>query len=153
MDETGARRKRMRKLPMEDWQVLIKDHHQGYIDWQTYEANQQRMATNTQPHTHAKAQEQARGAREGSALLQGIGRCGHCGRRLHTHYRGRTATPGFHCAGKVLSPGVGCIASMSAASHRPRRRSGERVGRPHHDDARPEGAFAHPHRGGHDPRR
>ena len=108
LDETGARRKRVRKLPREDWQVLIKDHHQGYIDWQTYEANQQRMANNIQPRTHAKAQEQTRGAaREGSALLQGIARCGHCGRRLHTHYRGRNAAPGYHCPGKVLVAGRG----------------------------------------------
>ncbi|WP_407660227.1 zinc ribbon domain-containing protein, partial [Mesorhizobium tianshanense] len=66
------------------------------------------MAANTQPRTHAKAQEQAGGAaREGGALLQGIARCGHCGRRLHTHYRGRTATPGYHCAGKVIVEGRG----------------------------------------------
>ena len=108
LDATGARRKRVRKLPQGDWQVLIKDHHQGYIDWQTYEANQQRMANNTQPRPHAKAQEQARGAaREGSALLQGIARCGHCGRRLRTHYRGRNAAPGYHCAGKTIVEGRG----------------------------------------------
>jgi DNA invertase Pin-like site-specific DNA recombinase len=108
LDETGARRKRVRKLPREDWRVLIKDHHESYIDWQTYEANQQRMANNTQPRPHAKAQEQARGAtREGSALLQGLARCGHCGRRLHIHYRGRHATPGYHCPGKVLVAGRG----------------------------------------------
>jgi hypothetical protein len=40
-------------------------------------------------------------------VLQGIARCGHCGRRLHTHYRGRTATPGYHCAGKVIVEGRG----------------------------------------------
>ena len=45
--------------------------------------------------------------REGSALLQGIATCGHCGRRLHTHYRGRHSTPGYHCAGKDLVNGRG----------------------------------------------
>jgi hypothetical protein len=45
--------------------------------------------------------------REGSALLQGLANCGHCGRRLHTHYRGRTSTPGYHCPGKVLVEGRG----------------------------------------------
>lgn len=38
--------------------------------------------------------------REGSALLPGIGMCGHRGRRLRTYYRGRNRTPGYHCAGK-----------------------------------------------------
>jgi uncharacterized protein YndB with AHSA1/START domain len=45
--------------------------------------------------------------REGSALLQGIATCGHCGRRLHTHYRGRNSTPGYHCAGKDIVEGRG----------------------------------------------
>ncbi|BCH12329.1 hypothetical protein MesoLj131c_65870 (plasmid) [Mesorhizobium sp. 131-3-5] len=108
LDETGARRKRMRKLPMDEWQVLIKDHHQGYIDWPTFETNQQRMANNTQPRPHSEGAERSAGAvREGGALLQGIARCGHCGRRLRTHYRGRNATPGYHCAGKAIVDGRG----------------------------------------------
>jgi len=45
--------------------------------------------------------------REGSALLQGVATCGHCGRRLHTHYRGRNSTPGYHCSGKDLVNGRG----------------------------------------------
>src|SRR5262244_68603 len=43
LDASGARKKRMRHLPREQWQVLIKEHHQGYIDWSTYEANQRRI--------------------------------------------------------------------------------------------------------------
>jgi hypothetical protein len=103
LDAAGARKKRIRKLPREEWQVLIKDHHPGYIDWQTYEANQQRIAKNTRPGPH-----KAGGAvREGSALLQGLASCGHCGRRLRTHYTGRTSSPGYHCAGEHLVKGRG----------------------------------------------
>jgi predicted DNA-binding transcriptional regulator AlpA len=39
--------------------------------------------------------------------LQGIATCGHCGRRLHVHYRGRNSAPGYHCAGKDLVNGRG----------------------------------------------
>src|SRR5262245_24348312 len=102
-----GRRKRVRHLPRAEWQVLIPEHHPGFIDWQTYEANQERIARNTKPGPH-----QAGGAvREGGALLQGLARCGHCGRRLHTHYRGRKASPGYHCPGKVLveNRGVYCL--------------------------------------------
>ena len=35
-------------------------------------------------------------------LLQGLAVCGHCGRKLRTHYTGRTASPGYHCAGKRI---------------------------------------------------
>jgi DNA invertase Pin-like site-specific DNA recombinase len=103
IDEQGAVRKRVRHLPMEQWAVLIQDHHPGFIDWATYQANQARLDSNTRPQPH-----QAGGAvREGSALLQGIVTCGHCGRRLMTHYRGRNSTPGYHCAGKDLVNGRG----------------------------------------------
>jgi len=45
--------------------------------------------------------------REGTALLQGIAVCGHCGRKLRTHYTGRTACPGYHCSGKSIVNGRG----------------------------------------------
>lgn len=104
LDASGQRKKRMRHLPQSEWQVLIKEHHEGFIDWQTYEANQTRLAANTRPGPH-----KAGGAvREGSALLQGLVSCGHCGRRLKTHYSGRNITPGYHCAGKTIVEGRGC---------------------------------------------
>jgi DNA invertase Pin-like site-specific DNA recombinase len=103
VDANGAVRKRIRHLPMEQWAVLIPEHHPGFIDWATYQANQARLDSNTRPKPH-----QAGGAvREGSALLQGIVTCGHCGRRLHIHYRGRNSTPGYHCSGKDLVAGRG----------------------------------------------
>jgi predicted DNA-binding transcriptional regulator AlpA len=45
--------------------------------------------------------------REGTALLQGLAVCGHCGRKLRTHYTGRTASPGYHCPGKRIENGRG----------------------------------------------
>ena len=45
--------------------------------------------------------------REGAALLQGLATCGKCGRRLHTHYTGRNAAPGYHCSGKNIVEGRG----------------------------------------------
>ena len=87
--------------------MLIPEQHPGSIDWPTYQANQARLDRNTRPQPH-----QAGGAlREGTALLQSIATCGHCGRRLRTHYRGRNITPGYHCAGKdiVSGRGVYCL--------------------------------------------
>ena len=45
--------------------------------------------------------------REGSALSQGLGSCGHCGRRLRPHDRVRSSAPGYHCAGDRLAEGRG----------------------------------------------
>src|SRR6516225_12037754 len=72
IDASGARKKRIRHLPRDQWQVLIKEHHEGYIDWPTYEANQARFATNTRPRPHNDPSNSGGAVREGSALLQGL---------------------------------------------------------------------------------
>ena len=107
VDEQGRVRKRTRHLPQAEWAVLLPDHHPGFIDWATYQANQARIDANVHPQPH-----QAGGAvREGAALLQGLAICGKCGRRLHTHYQGRNSSPGYHCSGKdiVQGRGVYCL--------------------------------------------
>jgi DNA invertase Pin-like site-specific DNA recombinase len=103
VDAQGAVTTRTRHLPLDQWAVLLPAHHPGFIDWDTFLANQARIDANVHPAPH-----QAGGAvREGTALLQGLAVCGHCGRRLHTHYSGRTAAPGYHCAGKTIVNGRG----------------------------------------------
>src|SRR5437867_2674168 len=52
VDQAGHLRKRLRRLPRSQWTVLIPDHHQGFIDWDTFEANQVRIAANTRPRPH-----------------------------------------------------------------------------------------------------
>jgi len=103
LDEGGRLRKRIRQRPRAEWPVFIRDHHEGFIDWPTFEANQKRLAQNARPRPHHSG-----GAvREGAALLQGLAVCGHCGRRLAVHYSGRYSTPGYHCAGKTIVNGRG----------------------------------------------
>lgn len=99
----GTIQQRIRRLPRAEWGILLPNHHEGFINWDTYEANQARLGSNVHPHAHLPG-----GAvREGAALLQGLATCGHCGRRLHTHYSGRSAAPGYHCSGKDLVEGRG----------------------------------------------
>ena len=103
VDEQGSLKKRTRHLPITQWAVLLPEHHPGFINWETFEANQVRIDSNVHPKPN-----QAGGAlREGSALLQGIASCGHCGRRLRIYYSGRNSTPGYYCAGKDVVNGRG----------------------------------------------
>ena len=103
VDDQGHVRKRVRRLLPPEWAVLLRSHHKGFIDWETYEANQQRLASNTRPRPHAPG-----GAvREGAALLQGLATCGRCGRRLKVFYSGRHSSPGYHCAGDTIVNGRG----------------------------------------------
>ncbi len=103
VDDAGKLRQRVRKLPRSEWSVLIRDHHKGFIDWETFEANQVRIGNNTRPRAH----DPANAVREGSALLQGIATCGRCGRGLRVYYSGRAATPGYYCSGSVIVNGRG----------------------------------------------
>jgi len=103
VDDDGRTRTRSRRVGKDDWEVLIVDHHPGYIDWATWEANQARIGANTRP----KAHEPGGAVREGAALLQGVATCSACGRRLAVHYQGSNSTPGYHCAGRELLAGRG----------------------------------------------
>src|SRR5580693_3728936 len=40
VDEQGTVKTRLRHLPIDKWSVLIPEHHPGFIDWTTFEANQ-----------------------------------------------------------------------------------------------------------------
>lgn len=101
-----AGRKRVMKglrRAQDQWQVLIKDHHDGYIDWNVFEHNQRVIADNS----NMKG-EMARGAlRQGEALLAGLLRCGHCGRKLHVAYSGKDGnTCRYHCRGAAINHGA-----------------------------------------------
>ncbi len=73
--------------PPEAWDVVIRDHHDAYIDWAEYERNQTLLAANA--YGRVGGQKSGRGGR---ALLAGMLTCGRCGRGLAVAYTG--APPG-----------------------------------------------------------
>jgi len=85
--EDGRARKataRARK-PREKWNVLILDNHVGYITWEAYLENQAMLESNA-----AQREPTGKGAaKNGPALLAGLLRCGHCGRKLFVAYGGK----------------------------------------------------------------
>ncbi len=86
----GSVRDTTYEQPRSEWAVVIQDHHAGYIGWEQYLANQQRLAANT-------TRSGARPAREGLALCQGIVYCGSCGRSMSTNYQAN-GRPFYDCA-------------------------------------------------------
>ena len=46
LDAEQQPRKRVRERPDAHWHVLINEHHEGYISWETFERNQRRIAGN-----------------------------------------------------------------------------------------------------------
>ena len=105
---TGSRvtvengRKRVRRglrRARADWDVLIHDHHEGYVAWEEFERNQRLIADN------ANCQgAMVRGAvRRGDALLAGLLRCG---RRLRVHYGGAAGRFRYRCLGGHANHGT-----------------------------------------------
>jgi hypothetical protein len=93
-----------RKLPRDEWTVLIRDVHPGYITWDEYEENQQRLLANA----WAFGEDHRAGPpREGPALLQGLVICGRCGQRM---------TVGYHHWANRLVPDYACKSERSSAS-------------------------------------
>jgi DNA invertase Pin-like site-specific DNA recombinase len=107
-------RKRIRRgvyKPMNEWDVLLKEHHAAYISWDEFEGNLKAIASNATGMSNALA----RGAaREGELLLPGLLRCGHCGRKLHVHYSGKLGR--YHCSGARLNHGTERCISVSGLS-------------------------------------
>jgi Recombinase len=99
LDRSGALRQRSRRLPRDQWEVLIPGHHPGFTGWDTYPANQARIGGNIRP----QARQPGTGAvREGSALLQGLATCGTCGRKLAIFYAGPArCVPNYYCQGSA----------------------------------------------------
>jgi hypothetical protein len=93
------------------WEALILDHHEGYISWAEFERNQRLISDNANGQSFM-----SRGSvRRGEALLAGLLRCGHCGRKLHVAYSGANGSAGrYHCRG-VRSITAATGASRSAA--------------------------------------
>ncbi|MGH7943625.1 MAG: recombinase zinc beta ribbon domain-containing protein [Opitutaceae bacterium] len=90
-------RTRCQELPREQWRFLKKEAHPGYITWDDFLANEQRLLDNHQQH--GGGLKKTGPAREGSALLQGIVICGKCGRAMTIcyHRRGGRLTPDYVC--------------------------------------------------------
>jgi excisionase family DNA binding protein len=72
----------------QEWEVLIRDHHDGYISWEDYDRNQKVIAGNA----NMKGTMVAGSVRKGGGLLVGLLRCGHCGRRLKVLHHARRDT-------------------------------------------------------------
>ncbi|MBV8350635.1 MAG: recombinase family protein [Mycolicibacterium sp.] len=108
VDPDGTVHTGLIERPRTEWPVLIHDHHDGYIGWADYLANEARLAAN---RTNAGA----RPPREGSALCQGIIACGSCGKPMRTNYH-TDQRPSYECssrADRLTTPNCRSIAAST----------------------------------------
>ncbi len=90
----------------EQWTVLHRDRWPAYIDWDTYARNQEQMAANRNKHDGVP--------RGGRALLGGIIRYGHCGRRMSLAYHNNGHEARYQCCQLAITFGGPRCQSISA---------------------------------------
>lgn len=71
------------RKPIDEWDVVLRDHFEGYISWEQYERNLATLASNA----HRLSDGRKKDGRGGNALLSGLLRCACCGRRPQVWYR------------------------------------------------------------------
>jgi len=77
----------VKRLPMDQWRICVKDKYLAYISWETFEKIQAMLKDNYAEYDRNKS----RGVpRPGSALLHGIVYCGECGHKMVVQYKGGT---------------------------------------------------------------
>ena len=87
---------------------MLKDHHEGYIRWEQYEQNRQRIQANY------SGPEGAGAPREGACLLQGLVLCGRCGRNMRILYSKVEGQARFCCNRAREQSGAGVCQSFGA---------------------------------------
>ena len=99
--DKGRRRVRrsIAKQDPQQWTVLLREHHDGYITWEQFERNQELLAENMTT---------VRGAvRNGPELLAGLLRCGHCENRIQVRDSGKAIV--YRCQGPRNRERANCI--------------------------------------------
>lgn len=114
MEDGRARKSRTRRRkPTEAWTVLIRDNHEGYITWEVYEENLKTLESNAAMRTG----DGKGAAKQGSALLSGLLRCGHCGRKMFVAYGGKRGRYGrYACRGGRTTRGSSSCHSLGSAN-------------------------------------
>src|SRR3954465_1705860 len=103
LDQDGRLRVHDREVPMHEWSVCIPEHHPGYVSWPEYLQTRERLASNVRPRGEGGG-----AARDGAALLQGLARCGRCGRRMQVGYSGTNGNvPRYLCVRGLILHGTG----------------------------------------------
>lgn len=109
VDQGRARKSSTRtRKPQERWKVLLLDNHEGYIEWREFRENLSMLEANGRGREPSADS----AARKGTALLGGLLRCRHCGRKLFVGYGKNKQQPRYLCHGGRLSRGSASCQSL-----------------------------------------
>ncbi len=96
------------RKPQEKWKVLLHGNHDGYITWQEFQENLSMLESNSQVREPSVSS----ATKRGEALLGGLLRCRHCGRKLFVGYGKNKTQPRYLCHGGRQSRGSASCQSL-----------------------------------------
>jgi DNA invertase Pin-like site-specific DNA recombinase len=74
----------VRRTPVPQWPICVRDKYPAYITWDTFEKIQAMLHDN---HSDYQSKHSRGVPRSGKGLLAGILYCGECGHKMNVHYR------------------------------------------------------------------
>lgn len=110
--ENGRKRTRVcyRSAP-EEWDIVLKEHHAGYVSWEQYLVNRKQLAQNNGSLSGMSGG----AARKGTALLTGLLRCGICGKKMSVCYGGKEGRcVRYYCLREAKEGAPTCCAMSGA---------------------------------------
>lgn len=109
VDQGRARKSSTRnRKPPERWKVLLLGNHEGYLEWREFRENVSMLEANGRGREPSADS----AARKGTALLGGLLRCRHCGRKLFVGYGKNKQQPRYLCHGGRQSRGSASCQSL-----------------------------------------
>lgn len=93
LDAEGHKQTKYRRMPREQWDVFLENHHPAYITRQAWECNVEKIAANA----NARGASTRGAAGRGESLMAGLLRCRRCGHRLYARYSSRGVR--YECCG------------------------------------------------------
>ena len=90
-----VRNRQTRSHDPAQWRYMLKERHEGYIDFDTFEKIREMLDNNAQSFAARRGSGGA--PKNGAGLLVGLIRCGGCGRLMHVGYSARNKAPSYQC--------------------------------------------------------
>ena len=109
LDAEGHKQTKSRRVPREQWDVFLENHHPAYITFQEWERHVEKIAANA----NVRGALTKGAAGRGESLMAGLLRCRRCGHRLQAHYSSRGVR--YECRGGGLQRHVKSTSCLAFA--------------------------------------
>lgn len=112
LDENQHKQTKYKRVPREQWDIFLKDHHEAYISQQQWERHVKTIEANA--NVRGQASKGSPGV--GDSLMAGLLRCKRCGSRVQARYSSSSVR--YACRGGTRQRERGAKQCLSFAGQR-----------------------------------